>query len=619
MEEKDLKSNDVYNLDNPLSLSKYMDVALLSPFGTKNSVARLDMVNSAIRHTVIPNEPERPLVDSIFTKDIIRSSSNYKTEGCVELIKKIPKIINGVVTENTYIYRNLDDNKVYVEVVPAYIPSYRFGSKGKSELEELEEGTISTRPVYTKYIHAMDPEDGGMAFGKNINFIYSIERRVGEDAITISKELSESLAVNLIDEVSFTLSQDQILKDIYGYEDAEGNHHYKPFKLPGEEVKDGVVAVLSTSGKDFLSTTSSIQDSDKTLYVHGGRVYDVTVFCNERISNTFLDVLREENLSYVRSIAHTLNSINSSMYTNETKILTEKYNAILGSTFRMGTTELKSRVWVEIKIVNTRPVQVGDKLTNRHGGKGTVSCILDEPYYASDGTPIHMIINATGVINRENPAQLFEKGLNEINVFLRKYLNSTLDNIDIKYKNILEWINLSKAKDLYKTALTIDKNDLVTYVTENDLTLKYDPGRNDFIYDDYLKLVEFTNSLYPIEPFTITYKGKALQSKHMYGKAFYLVLENGPLKDTSTRTDGILSYKGTLSKKGEDNKNHQTKFGTTAVKASDIGVNILVNRLKVEDVNLLRNNTSTLKSYLKAAGLKLEFTEKTNKGEGDND
>ena len=102
----------------------------------------------------------------------------------------------------------------------------------------------------------------------------------------------------------------------------------------------------------------------------------------------------------------------------------------------------------------------------------------------------------------------------------------------------------------------------------------------------------------------------------MYGKAFYLVLENGPLKDTSTRTDGILSYKGTLSKKGEDNKNHQTKMGTTAVKASDIGVNILVNRLKVEDVNLLRNNTSTLKSYLKAAGLKLEFTEK---GENDND
>ena len=83
--------------------------------------------------------------------------------------------------------------------------------------------------------------------------------------------------------ISFTLSQDQILKDIYGYDEIDGNHHYKPFKLPGEEIEDGVVAVLSTSGKDFLSTTSSIQDADKALYVHGGRVYDVTVFCNERM------------------------------------------------------------------------------------------------------------------------------------------------------------------------------------------------------------------------------------------------------------------------------------------------------------------------------------------------
>lgn len=43
------------------SLSKYMDIGLLSPFAVKNSVARLDMINFRIKHAVIPAiNPERP-------------------------------------------------------------------------------------------------------------------------------------------------------------------------------------------------------------------------------------------------------------------------------------------------------------------------------------------------------------------------------------------------------------------------------------------------------------------------------------------------------------------------------------------------------------------------------
>ena len=129
------------------SLSKYMDVGLLSPFAVKNSVARLDMINSGIKHAVIPDNPERPLVDSIFTKDILQSTDNYKTEGAVTLIKKIEKVINGIVCEKTFIYRDLTTNLVHIETVPAYMPYYRFGYKSASEFDKLEEGETSKSKI----------------------------------------------------------------------------------------------------------------------------------------------------------------------------------------------------------------------------------------------------------------------------------------------------------------------------------------------------------------------------------------------------------------------------------------------------------------------------------------
>ena len=126
-----MKKKEMYQIPDE-SLSKYMDIGLLSPFAVKNSVARLDMINSGIKHAVIPAiNPERPLIDSIYTKDILQSSDNYKTSSQVELIKKIEKNINGVISERTYIYRDLSDGLVYVENVPLYMPYYKIDRKSR--------------------------------------------------------------------------------------------------------------------------------------------------------------------------------------------------------------------------------------------------------------------------------------------------------------------------------------------------------------------------------------------------------------------------------------------------------------------------------------------------------
>ena len=65
---------------------------------------------------------------------------------------------------------------------------------------------------------------------------------------------------------------------------------------------------------------------------------------------------------------------------------------------------------VHVFLAEKRRIQVGDKMSGRHGNKGIVSNILpkqDMPYLP-DGTPIDMILNPLGVPSRMNVGQVFE-------------------------------------------------------------------------------------------------------------------------------------------------------------------------------------------------------------------
>ena len=65
---------------------------------------------------------------------------------------------------------------------------------------------------------------------------------------------------------------------------------------------------------------------------------------------------------------------------------------------------------VHIYLADKRNIQVGDKMSGRHGNKGIVSRILprqDMPYLLN-GTPIDIVLNPLGVPSRMNVGQVFE-------------------------------------------------------------------------------------------------------------------------------------------------------------------------------------------------------------------
>ena len=68
---------------------------------------------------------------------------------------------------------------------------------------------------------------------------------------------------------------------------------------------------------------------------------------------------------------------------------------------------------IQVTVANLRKVQVGDKMSGRHGNKGVVSKIvpIEDMPYLEDGTPVDVILSPLGVISRMNLGQLLETHL----------------------------------------------------------------------------------------------------------------------------------------------------------------------------------------------------------------
>ena len=118
---------------------------------------------------------------------------------------------------------------------------------------------------------------------------------------------------------------------------------------------------------------------------------------------------------------------------------------------------------VRIYIAQKRKIQVGDKMSGRHGNKGVVSRILpvEDMPYLPNGRPLDIVLNPLGVPSRMNIGQILEihlslaamalgfniatpvfDGANEIDIedmleLANDYVNTEWEEFESKYKDIL--------------------------------------------------------------------------------------------------------------------------------------------------------------------------------------
>lgn len=117
---------------------------------------------------------------------------------------------------------------------------------------------------------------------------------------------------------------------------------------------------------------------------------------------------------------------------------------------------------VKVSVAMRKKIQVGDKISGRHGNKGVVSNIIpiEDMPYLEDGTTIDVILNPLGVPSRMNIGQVLETHLGWAAKYLGlklKYLSKNFDeNLDI-IKHFIESIYNIKNKNIDLSGFSHDE------------------------------------------------------------------------------------------------------------------------------------------------------------------
>jgi len=225
-------------------------------------------------------------------------------------------------------------------------------------------------------------EKGELALGKNMVIAFMTCNGYNyEDAVVLNERLvKEDVYTSLhiehydIDCRDTKLGPEEITRDIPNVgEDARKNLDANGIIRIGTEVKDGDILVGKVTPKGVQELTSE----EKLLHaIFGEKTREV----------------RDTSLRVDHGAGGIIHDVK--IYTKENS---DELPAGVSKTIR-------------VYIIQKRKIQVGDKMSGRHGNKGVISLILPEEDmpYLPDGRPVDIVLNPQGVPSRMNIGQILE-------------------------------------------------------------------------------------------------------------------------------------------------------------------------------------------------------------------
>ena len=225
-------------------------------------------------------------------------------------------------------------------------------------------------------------EKGELALGKNMTVAFMTYNGYNyEDAVILNERLVKddvytSLHIDHydIDCRDTKLGPEEITRDIPNVgEEARKNLDSDGIIKIGTEVKEGDILVGKVTPKGVQELTSE----EKLLHA------------------IFGEKTREVRDTSLR-VEHGAGGV-----VHDVKIYTKENSDELPS----GVSKI-----IRVYIIQKRKIQVGDKMSGRHGNKGVISLVLPEEDmpYLPDGRPVDVMLNPLGVPSRMNIGQILE-------------------------------------------------------------------------------------------------------------------------------------------------------------------------------------------------------------------
>lgn len=445
----------------------------MMPFNAANSGSRKLMNAVHVTHILEPFNPEAPYIMTGRENKFAQFSSAFqKAKTDYQIIARIDKFSFDVKDKYGLHYWLIlySPQKDMYEVMER--KSYEYVSESYGYLynndfiDTLTPGSWIAQNEVIKQSTSYD-DAGNRADGHNLLTMYLSDEDTREDAIKISDEVIDLFTSPEIKPVSFMINDNDIPLNLYG-----DREFYQSFPNIGEEVNGSILCAMRKEKKDQAIYSQSVGRLQEIMmsdekFIAEGEVIDINIYCNDPTIlershyNAQLKFYYEESIRVAREIVNIVKPLietNKRLSPELQKLYAIQRSILDGKKFVNERGKVFTNTMIEIMVMKRNKVREGDKFANRYGGKGCTSTIVpkEEMPILPDGRRVQMVLNTSGVPNRENAGQVFEVSVNmrsnQLIHFLREH--KTMD-VKSKFEMILDFLEIVAPKmyDAYKTLL----------------------------------------------------------------------------------------------------------------------------------------------------------------------
>lgn len=388
------------------------------PYHLNDDTVRLLMGGNQAKQAIPLLNPEVPIVRSGYESLIY----DY---GCIKALNDgtiiyISKNENMLIIKKDHVTGSIADSPI--EVVwttnnigviytnPGYLREYDLIVE---EGQSVKKGDILFKPL-------LNVKDGQFANGTNLHTAIKVDPYNYEDAVILSETAADKLTSKHGYRMEIIITDDEILRNL-------DDENYRIMPEPSQVLQNGDLilskGVFTESTeilfnqdkfiKEYLSKWNcKVRSSDLYINKYSKHYSKYAKFCEDKVAK-----LEEENKALIKKLED--HDVPSSII--KSMIYKPRYYTTKDSRFQKG--DSIARVILEF----TKRIELGDKISNRHGNKGVISKIEKDENMpmTKDGRSIEILLNPLGIISRMNIGQLFELHVSKL---IKDYGRDDLSN-----------------------------------------------------------------------------------------------------------------------------------------------------------------------------------------------
>jgi DNA-directed RNA polymerase subunit beta' len=367
----------------PVNEVEFIDTAPQNVLGLTANMIPFVMHNDGVRALMGTNMQKQAIPLKHREAPLVTTLADHNTGATYDEIigrehgKPVYSEVDGTVdqiTDSTIVVKDAEGKKYKYSFYHYYPLNQSFAN---NELKVRVGDVVKKGQMLAEGWHT---KDGKLALGKNARLGYVPYKGYNyEDGVVISKSFAQDMATEETDEVEIEIPKDFLggrgsslqteLTTYTSNPEVKQRLDKDGIIKNGEYVKPGSTLVaalrpLKTTGRN-ASLSDIIRASDKNIK------YEYKPF-------------KIEQTSYVEGKVVRVNVVDNPDGVNKQKII--------------------------LTLVTSKPLKLGDKISGRHGNKGTITKILPDHLMPTteDGKPLDLMFSPLAVPSRKNLGQVFE-------------------------------------------------------------------------------------------------------------------------------------------------------------------------------------------------------------------